>query len=295
MLEYISNRSYNIDGLGFLNRILIYIQNRYSRFVMDETSWYVLGRRINKNASKIYIVEPKYVTKYTDAQTGVKLDKVDLSQMELNNAIKYGIINRKTFISNLSVTFVYDIKDTWIFDTDEYSDFVKKSKYGLKISDLLYMMESIHGIRCVELEGSSRIDLDNKTLYISSNDTFEDKLDIIIKMINSIISKAYKGKTTDKIEELCNRITEESIKSIIPKYAVDKARFNIISEIDTSQEDDIKMLLDRISYQYDSIDDIMTLMKPKECILNGTLVKKASEVVDIITAYEQYKKRRDNE
>ena len=152
MLSTISDRTYDINGFNLLNRLIIYIQNKYVTSLKSDEHWGAIGRQTRDKASPIWIIETAFETKYIDNETHEIIDDLDLSLGDIDKAIKLGIIGVVKNPVGLRCIPLYNIKDTSICDKETYQSYMKKEQSGIKISTLLKVRSSKLNIKCAKVE-----------------------------------------------------------------------------------------------------------------------------------------------
>ena len=162
----IASHSSNIQGYSFLNRALIYIQNRYATNVKSEEAWALKGKVIKDKAVPIGVVIPITETKYFDESTGDQVNATTLTPIEFSNAVKLGIIHKETVVTDIKSNIVYDITDTE--NTDVASgDNTRK----IKVSALYELLNSM-GISVEKSDSiETSFDYENMTLLVGEDDS----------------------------------------------------------------------------------------------------------------------------
>ena len=146
MLGTIADRSYDIHGYNLINRLLIYIQNKYTTSLKSETGWEIAGRSVKIKASPIWVMDNVIKTEYLDPETNDVIENMGLSPKEIDEAVKYGTIIKLKTIEGLKCLPVYNIKDTVIFDSMQYKRFMRNERKLIKLSSLFSITSAEFGV-----------------------------------------------------------------------------------------------------------------------------------------------------
>ena len=112
MLATISDRSYDIHGYNLINRILIYIQNKYTTSLRSESGWDIVGRQVKHRASPIWVIDNVIKTEYIDPDTDEVIENIGLTPKEIEEAVRFGTINKVKHIDGIKCIPVFNVKDT---------------------------------------------------------------------------------------------------------------------------------------------------------------------------------------
>lgn len=241
----LANHSNNIQGYSFLNRALIYIQNRYCTEVKSEASWQLDGHIVSDNAIPMGIITPILNTKYFDIESGKEIKATELNQGEFNKALMLGIINKEVSIEDIKCTLVYDVRDT-TYTGEEKS----KMQRRIKLSTLLELLDSI-GISVVRSDNEeTSFDKCTNTLKIGS-DGLHEKIRISVEALaNNYIIQC---KSSIDLGELGEKLIQEyMVYSVLTYFNINSTiNFEYISEL---YNNIIEM--DTLSSFIDILDDI---------------------------------------
>lgn len=243
----LASHSNDIQGYSFMNRVLLYIQNKYSTEVKSEPSWQLENRAVNDNAVPMGIITPVIETKYTDASTGRAIKISELNQSEFAKAIMLGIINKETTIVDIKCTLVYDIRDTFS-NTEQIR---KKTDRKIKLSTLLELLSSI-GIDVRKNDNNeTTFDINTNTLKIGY-DSLNSKIE---KCIDTLAIK-YIEQANESIEfsNLENKfIREYTVYAVCTYFGITSSiNFNYIQELYEIYKSDIN----RLDIIIEVLDDI---------------------------------------
>lgn len=174
----IASHSNNIQGYSFINRSLIYIQNRYCTDVKSEESWLIDGRTVKAEAIPMGVMVQSYKTKYIDTETKKEIRLTELTALEFNKGIALGIFEKQTIPQDIQCTYVYDIRDLNSLpegNQEESNGLHRK----IKLSSLLELVISLGiSVSKEELDKSS-FDIESNTLRLGQ-DNITDKVESVI-------------------------------------------------------------------------------------------------------------------
>lgn len=249
----IASHSNDIQGYSFINRFLIYIQNKYCTNVKSEMSWQLDNRVVNDGAIPMGIITPILHTKYIDVSSKKDINSNELSPEEFNKAIALGIIEKETSIIDIKCTLVYDIRDTQGINNDTNNINTRK----IKLSTILELLQSL-GVNVVKKDI-------NETTYDNSTNTIiigEDELSNKVSVCIDTLTIKYIEQTKKGID-----LSESEIK-LIRDYAIYAVctYFNIKSNIDFSYMQGLEYV-----YMNDKLDKLIEALDNIEYILNTNI------------------------
>lgn len=303
MLSTLSDRKYNIYGFNLVNRILIYIQNKYATSLRSEVGWEAIGRRVKDKSSPISIIENIMTTTYIDPDTDEEVHETGLNPMELDQAIGIGAIKRVKEVIGIKCIQVYNIKDTDITDINLYKQYYKSSLRKVKLSTLLALASKKYAVNCIKSKSKSTFNLKTNTIEIGE-DSFEDKIDAIsigiyhqLELDDTISDfKAEHGidnKTIEVTLGILEKFICESIKSYcIQEYEVESSTFYDIESLDFKNERNIECFIQLMYNVYNLVEDILYAIRPKSTVFDDCTLKKAAELLNILEANEAYSRLR---
>ena len=243
--ENVARHSNDIQGYSFTNRMLIYMQNRYSTQVRSSNSWISNGYIVKTDATPLGIISPVIETKYFSTDTNEEIGIKELSTTEFAKAVRLGVVRKESNLKSLRCTLVYDVND--ISKIDDTDDVVRRRK--LKISSLYNLLISI-GINV------EKADIEKSTFKISENTIIIGNDDLInrIECCVSALVKFLVGISeldiSDRVEILAK---DYATHAILTYYGIDShITFNYINELynnESKSENGIEKLieiLDRI-------------------------------------------------
>lgn len=240
-------------GYDFINKFLIYFQNKHSTEVKSDLDWREHGRIVLSTANPIWILMPIYKTAYRDVETCKLIKSEDLSILEIQQALEYGLIAKEKYLIKMSTSQVYDIADTKVIQEGSKDEANKQ----IKLSSLYSMCSDTCNMKVSISSGVTHYDQKTNHLVIG-NDTIENKVSTIVNciatyLVNVRISKieTYANDDVDKHLENLTNISEVNRRFMAQSiaYAV-LARFGIRAEI----EDEFKGIED--IYKWFSSSDI---------------------------------------
>lgn len=282
-----------INRYDSVNRILIEEQYPKASDIRTADEWELFGRKIKKDAKKIYLIIPNYTTEYISNLSNKPIGDIFNSE-ELTKALQYNIIHRHDNVNGVDVKPAYDVFDTYSIDGSKY----KNNKIALKSSNVITMLKNV--TKCeVLISYENRYDARGEKIYIKRgnyfdivdsafyllNQFFDD--DKIINFYKSILNldpsqdeiKLIRSSFKYSLATLLNstRLLSQSGIKDVNKLDTDKL-LNIIN-VETSIILDIIVNLstnDKNSTIYDATEDI-------------NIVKEAEYVLNVIAAYRVYK------
>lgn len=303
MLSTISDRTYDIHGYNLVNRLLIYIQNKYTTSLKGETAWNIVGRTVKDKASPIWVIENIVKTTYVDPETGTDIEDIGMNPKEIEDAVKYGTIQRVKSIEGLKCLPVYNIKDTIIFDSDIYREFVKNEHKGIKLSTLFSVTSSEFGFAYSKGDEKSSYDPETNSVFIGSEYLY-DKIaaisngimhqigayDIILDFVNEY---GIEEDRVLRIVELCKLVLTESLVSFCDKsHDVDSSAFSDMDNLEITDQSEITCFMQILSAVYDTIEDLVQKLNPDSKNISESTLRKAAELLNILEANDAIMKYR---
>lgn len=298
MMSTIADRRYNIYGYNLINRLLIYMQNKYVTAVKSLEGWNIIGRNIKNKSSSIWVIDNIVHTVIIDPLTDLVVNDHGLSVDELAKAVQLGILKREKRVYGIKTVPIYNIKDTFIFDKQLYSNYVKGEQKQIRVSSLLELVESNFNVECVKGESSSSYNKYTNTLVIGT-DSFQSKLDAIADSIvySNNIRKSidWEDDISEDVKDIIEKISvvfmRESLKSFsISDYNVEAISFIDMESLDFSNETIRKEFIQYLAIVYDIVEDVVCAIKPESHSLSESTLRKANEFLTILEASEQYVK-----
>ena len=299
--EYIKQVA-TIRGYNFLNRCLIFIQNRKSTDVRSEMSWAEAGRKINETNNPIHILVPVYRTSYIDTETTEEVTDPKLTPIELNQAVMLGILKRNREIIDFKSTLVYDIQDTTEIE-GSYKD--NGNNRNIKLSNLCRLGKQLCGMNISNKTKKTYYDSSNRTLYVGKEREISQLptlIEVIVKSLVDRIDENYRLNTMEsddeqlenmpKIDGIHRRIIEDSVVYAICYGLGVKPKIDLsISErlYEESIGDEHKM--DRVQKTMDCVGSLVDIVvytgmgvekKDQESEIDK--FRRAEQLLDIIEA-----------
>lgn len=296
MLATISDRTYDIHGFNLVNRLLIYIQNKYTTSLKSDSGWDVVGRAVKSKSSPIWVIENTIKTEYIDAETEEVVEDTGLNPIDIDQAVKLGILKKVKTVTGLRTIPLFNIKDTKLVDKNRYNFYYAAENNSIKLSSLLNLASSDFNIRCAKSSGRSYYDDEENTIYIG-NDTYEDKVVVIISGIADQIDctstvdsdklNLVDKSSIDIIESICNTFIIESLTSYCDKdHSVESKSYDIINELDLSDTKILELLTQTLYSVYDLIEEIICMINPDNHRFSESTLRKAAELLSILEANE---------
>ncbi len=187
-------------GYSFSNLILIYSQFPDATKVAGKKTWQKLGRKVNNNARRIYIIAPiprSYTKKVTKIEDG---EEIEVLETYKYNYYKY--------------VYVYDISQT-------EGKAVPLQTNNINSNDMAYFYESLKRFSDVpviekELRGTldGYYDEENSIIAIRDNLSFNDKASVLLHELAHRIYDDFDYKTDRKLSE----VFVESIAYIVADH-----------------------------------------------------------------------------
>lgn len=300
MMGTVSDRSYDIHGYNFINRLLIYIQNKYATSLKSGDGWDLIGRKVSTRATKIWVLDNVIKTTYIDSESGEVVENSGLSAGELDKAVRLGVMNRIKEVVGLRCLPIFNIKDTSIIDNEIYRGYVKSEQKKIKLSTLLSVASKSFGVGCSKGSGKSSFNKELNTILIG-DDGFEDKVSgIALGILHQIglddtledfLSEHEANRDdAEKILELSKLFMAESIKSFVcPDYLVESDTFSDIDIIDFERNNGItEYFIQIMAATYDLVEELICRLKPESHTIDESTLRKAAELLTILEANEEY-------
>lgn len=298
MLAIISDRSFDIHGLSLLNRLLVYIQNKYTESLKTEEKWDIIGRTVKSKSSPIWIIDDITKTEYMDAETNEIIEDLSLSPMELKQALDLGIIQKVKTAIGLRCIPMFNKKDTLIYDNVAYKINLAKSKDVVKISKLLEIAYNELNIECKK-SNTSYYDSEEDILYIG-NDNEEKKISAISDAISnqidfndildSEIFNSIDKENIDIFKNISISFLKESVISLcLDCYNVEQSVYTEIEKVDFNNENNVNAFISMLSSVYELTEEVIHMINPN---INGTddiKLRKAAELLVLLEANEAYR------
>jgi hypothetical protein len=287
----------NLLRYDILNRILIQIQSNNAFDIRTEEEWLMCDRKIKKNQHPIYIVTPKYVSKYIDTETGNDLADDELTNDEIVEALKYNIISRVDRIECLYTNNVYDIRQTINTSDSKYN----VSKPHISTKNIISLAKDI--LNC-------DIEICDETFYSKSENKFyisKQSYNSIAKSISEVLINYYLKniKMTlnhDKSEDNNSSDSEDSRENFSDyeieliedtlRYSINtlfhiesNIDFEVVRHIDNERLLQILNLVDSIVFDISSRIKFDDEYLSSDISKNINLAKKAEALLDIMEAH----------
>lgn len=292
----IACHKYNICKCSFLNRLIIFMQNRYCTELKSSDYWNMLGREIINNAIPVYILGDTEDIKYIDCSSNQEIKTSDLTIDEIDKAISLGVIKKTVKSTEVSEIKLYDVKDTVYSGeksgNDEFNRCKKMSK--LKISTL-YKYAELTGIS-LETNKDIKTTFDKKTNTLICGKEFGvDKLNACIEALSeACIYIAEKAYLLDN-EEL-GLLHEYFRYGIYSHFGLNaKVDFSNIEVVYANRirEDSIENLICAFEIVENSLSEIFAL-NDNQADFDNNLIKRAEMLLNILEANYSTRKLRGN-
>ena len=293
MLATISDRSYDIHGFNLINRLLIYIQNKYTTSLKSDSGWDVIGRSVKSKSSPIWVIENIIKTEYVDPDTSETISESELPMADIGKAVELGVIKRVKTVTGLKCVPLYNVKDTTVFDKNLYKMYIANEQSSVKISTLLEIAVNDFGLECRKANKNSVYDENRNILFIGNDDSYL-KIKTIARAIasqidyNNIIDdiEGIDDENLEKFARLTKLFMQESITSYCNKeYYVEATIFSEIETINF-EDDDTRGFVSMLSTAYDFVEELICLMNPNNHKISESTLRKAAELLSILEANE---------
>ena len=298
MLGTIADRRYDIHGYNLINRILIYIQNKYTTSVKGEAAWSFIGRQVKDRVSPIWVIDNVTKSTLVDTDTGETIGNCELTPAELDEAIRLGTIEKIQEVVSIKTIPVFNIKDTIVTDSKIYKAFSKNKNKSLRISSLLEVVNKHMEIPYTKSNtDESFFDCESGFINIGS-DSIENKIKAISDGIFSSLGlrESYSDldlqdeisvDTYNRLLNICEIFLRDSILSYFDaNYSVESSSYVDIDKLNI-EGDTLRLFLGMLTSVYDVIEYILDMLNPNnnEGFSEITL-RKAAELLNILEANE---------
>lgn len=257
-----------IHGYDFMNRFLIFFQNRKATDVKDEIAWAECGRKISESNNQILILIPVYSTKYIDKETGKELENSsseNLTPMEINKAVELGILERKKETIKAESTAVYDIDDTITFDEvllKEYEEAIKVK--SLKISMLCDMCKKLcKATISTTANGKTIYKTENNTLYISKENSTSNASAIIKILVTCMVNESIREYNEKAIGNDSIAIRDRlEIKEVHERLIIESILYTVYNNLGIK----CNYTLDYVNQIYNEVEGSEVIIWIMDCI-----------------------------
>lgn len=278
-----------MTGYDFLNKFLIYFQNRNATEVKNEVSWRNEGRVVKDLSKSIWIIEEDYKGVYVDSETGERVDAIRMSLKEVSRAAKLGVIKKVNKSNNYKSCSVYDIENTYIKE----EGYKRSTDRQIKISNIINEINKQYNIEVAYRDGDTAFSKENNTMYIG-NDSTEAKIKTLLSVLIDLMVDNMEIKDVIKSNRMYgNWIKESVLYSILNSL---KIRFNVSfkyieSLYNSNDGDDKKTEVINIMTCIESIKDTIFSICSDIPINSWSThkVKLAETILNAITANDMYK------
>ena len=302
MLATISDRSYDIHGYNLINRILIYIQNKYTTSLRSESGWDIVGRQVKHRASPIWVIDNVIKTEYIDPDTDEVIENIGLTPKEIEEAVRFGTINKVKHIDGIKCIPVFNVKDTVVKDSDIYKEFVYNERKQIKLSTILAVVNQEFGIDCVQGDEESSYDSESNIITIGK-DELEDKVRVVAtalfyqvglheSAVDFMEEYNVEAEVLVRMMHICLSFICESIVSYCcPGYEVEADVYKDIEELELN-EVETEVFIQMLSTIYDIVEEVICLINPSNHNISESTLRKAAELLNILEANEAIMKYR---
>lgn len=302
--DYIK-QTISVEGYDFMNRFLIFFQNRRATDVKGELAWSELGRAVIESNKPIWVIVPVYRSVYINIETEAELKNNELSLTEIIQALELGLIQRQKSIVDFESTMVYDIGDTRIINeaqAEEYETYSKKK--NIKLSTLCDLCKQTCDMQIASNDGDTYYSSEYNTIYIGK-DSGVNKASAIVKiLVGCLIERLtnnyelYTGELDSMasenklvLDDINRRFIEDSVMYAVYNYMGINVEYafeyikEVYQEVVESERNMTELInkLNCIEYLTDSI-----LSKFNSGNIDSTskilVMKKAERLLDIIEA-----------
>lgn len=275
----------NLFRFDILNRILIYLQCNDAYDVRTAEEWIIDDRLVKNEDERIYLLFPKYVSRYIDSESGNVIDNESIGINEVNEALKYNIIQKETTIDSIETKVFTDIKNTKSIDDTEY----KVAKPILSQKVLLEILVKVTGCT-VEKSDMNYYAKNDNTLYLSET-SYNGIANIVLSSIMTFFK--HEGLIDKYIEEYNIDINEQSkliCEKTIEFMIASSFNCDINTEFSEVANTDINTLIDILNIADDvasivisNIDYTSDLIK-KDATYSINVIRRAEKLLNIMEA-----------
>ena len=298
MLGTIADRRYDIHGYNLVNRILIYIQNKYTTSVKGEAAWSYIGRQVKDRVSPIWIIDNVTKSTLVDADTGETIDKSELTPAEIDEAIRLGTIEKVEEVISIKTVPVFNIKDTVVTDSKVYKAFNKRKTRSIRISSLLEAVNNYFDVPYIRSNNDKSF-FDYESGYINiGSDSVITKLEVISSgLFNSLgfrgsyedldLSDSIDECTYERLVDICEIFLKDSLLSYYDdEHNVESSNYKDIDDLKLA-DDALNIFLAMLTSVYDLVESVLDILNPNnnEGFSEITL-RKAAELLNILEANE---------
>ena len=294
MLATVSDRTYGIHGYNFINRLLIYIQNKYITAVKGEAAWNTVGRSIADKASTIWVLENIKKVRYFDADTMEEITSTDLSLSELSGAIRIGAIIKTEEVDGLKCIPVYNIKDTFIYDAPLYKQYCRMCKQSLKFSNILLSLARSYDIKMGRSKSESYYSPEKYTIYIAP-DSLNSKISALANALfiqsglkydleSMPLVADFSRDEKETLIELCRVMLRESLNSLMTLNQVEASSFADLEDIEINTQERASAFVQLLYSTYELVEKLVTQIRPELSGMGEEKLRKAAELLDLLEA-----------
>ena len=278
-------QSIRIPGYDFMNRFLIFFQNRKATDVKNDIAWSDVGRALIESSKPIWVIIPIYKSVYVDLESGRELKQNELTITEITQALDFGIIQRQKSIVNFESTTIYDINDTKIIEASKAETYDNKiKKKNIKLSILCDLCTQTCGIKISGTNVATYYDKESNTLYVGKDTGLAKASAIIEILVTCMIERLnsnYELSTSELTSKTFNNkleLSEENRRFITESvlYAV----YNYIGISNKYTFDYVKEIYGDMSSTEDSMNELVNKMNCIDYITYNILSKFNSRSAD---------------
>ena len=292
LMVYLANRKYDYIGYDLLNRILIYIQNKYVAEIRSSSGWELVGCLVKDKNSPIWALSLIERYKYVDTETGDEIDEKDLSSHEIYLALQLGLLKKEVATQDMKTVPLYSRGDTIVVNSDIYKEHIAHTRFQVKLTTLLSSIILKYGVVCVRSKESSYNSRTDR-LHIGM-DPIPNKLnaiaDVIMHKLNikqGLAEIAADGiisvSSASHMEKLMKTLITESMRSSLGNYNIkEREKFSDISKLDITNDTVVECLMSIMSIVYDEINDIYMSIRPSNTEFNSEIMSKAEVLLNLL-------------
>lgn len=206
-----------------INRIMISLQTEKAFDIKTADEWTLCGKNLVKGAKPIYILLPVYKNEYFDKLTEIPINKIDLNNEELQEAIRLGIVEQKNGIAEMKLGKMFDISDTLPMSAsgiDKYN----MVKPELSLFELFSMFRNITGYK-IERAGTpeeERMDTEEMAIYLWGKEYTEIARTLAVALAKYAIFSEKQFESVDEWEvELIKDSISFSLQTLFALENVD--------------------------------------------------------------------------
>ena len=212
-----------LHGYDIINRVLILEQSGDDYDLKDvrtKEEWYAIGRKVKNEKDAIYLLNPVRVKVYKDIESGNAVTYSDLSQDEIEMAIKLGMIAVDEETCFMEVIMCYSYENTYNYVKNSYTEYknicfcelnnILNKLYGLKFTtthvDNGIYVDANNPLHAIDIIGNEVARINS----IKSVENFKVAFNSIIGIKSYTIGSIMSAEEFNEIYTVIDEITSQS-------------------------------------------------------------------------------------